>query len=234
MPHVGRVQHFSLSEAVRHVATADGRRLERLVINCGAPTIYSNVEDTKDVDTFRELARIIVGQQLAGASAKSIWARFVKSFDDDASLVKPEAVLACDKESLRSSAGLSKAKVNSIFDLALHYERGDLSDRVLLDPSLSAAELHVKLTAVKGIGPWSAHMFQLFQLLQPDIFPTGDLGVRNGIAKAFGLRGAGKNGALDEKRDKEKLEAAMAPFAPYRSLVAWYMWRCVDTPSCLE
>ena len=109
-----------------------------------------------------------------------------------------------------------------------------VSDAVLLDPSLSAAELYAKLTAVKGIGPWSAHMYQMFGLLQPDIFPTGDLGVRNGIKEAFGLRGAGKNGALDEKRDKEKLEAAMAPFAPYRSLAAWYMWRCADTPSFLE
>ena len=234
MPPVGRAQRFRLSDAVRHIAVADGRRLEKVVINCGAPTLYSNVEDTEDVDTFRSLCRIVVGQQLAGAAAKTIWARFLTSLGGDASLITPEAVLASDMEALRSSAGLSNAKARSIFDLAAHYERGDLSDAVLLDPSLSAAELYAKLTAVKGIGPWSAHMYQMFGLLQPDIFPTGDLGVRNGIKEAFGLRGAGKNGALDEKRDKEKLEAAMAPFAPYRSLAAWYMWRCADTPSFLE
>ena len=77
-------------------------------------------------------------------------------------------------------------------------------------------------------------MYQMFELHLPDVFPSGDLGVRNGMQIAFGLRGSGKNGSLDEKKDLEKLLAAMEPYRPYRSLVAWYMWRLVETPSFME
>ena len=64
-------------------------------------------------------------------------------------------------------------------------------------------------------------MYGMFGLQLPDLFPTGDLGVRNGIARAFALRGSGKNGALDEKKDALKLEAAFAPYRPYRSVASW-------------
>ena len=74
----------------------------------------------------------------------------------------------------------------------------------------------------------------MFSLHRPDCFPTGDLGVRNGLARAFGVRGSGKNGALDEKKDKEKLLAAFEPYKPYRSIASWYMWRVVDTPSFMD
>ena len=88
---------------------------------------------------------------------------------------------------MRAGAGLSKAKARAIADLAAHYSRGDLSDAILLDPSLSTDDLSAKLLAVKGVGPWSANMYQMFSLHLPDVFPTGDLGVRNGIAAAFKL-----------------------------------------------
>jgi 3-methyladenine DNA glycosylase/8-oxoguanine DNA glycosylase len=72
---------------------------------------------------------------------------------------------------------------------------GKLSDAILLDPALLAEELSTRLLAVKGIGPWSANMYQMFSLQIPDVFPVGDLGIRTGVAKAFGLKGSGKNGA---------------------------------------
>lgn len=231
-PQVGLVQKFKISDAIRHVAAADGRRLEQLVIKCGVPDHY--LEEAREVDTFRSMSRIIVGQQLAGSAVRAIWAKFTAFFGDDVSAITPEAVLAEDMELLRSSAGLSNAKVKAIFELAAHYQRGALSDAVLLDPFLSDAERSAKLTAVKGVGPWSANMFQLFSLAQPDIFPTGDLGVRNGVAKAFCLRGSGRNGSLDEKKDAEKLAAAMAPYAPFRSYASWLMWRALETPSFME
>lgn len=230
-PPAGHVKAFKISDAVRHIASADGGRLQCVISRCGAPPFYHRDQEGPTGDTFRSLARIIVGQQLAGAAVKAIWAKFLAALDGD---VTPAAVLAQSFEMLRAAAGLSGAKCRAIFDLAAHYEKGSLSDSILLDPELSEADLSSKLLAVKGIGPWSAHMYQMFSLHLPDVFPTGDLGVRNGMAKAFGLRGSAKSGGLDEKKDMEKLLGAMEPYRPYRAVASWYMWRVCETPSFME
>jgi len=230
---VGRAQRWSLGAAVRHVASADGGRLAQVVGRCGAPDVYDG-DEQRSKTTFCALCRIVCGQQLAGSAVKAIWAKFVAALGDDASAVTPSAVLACDLETLRAQAGLSRAKANAISALATHYENGELSDAALCDPALSEAQLSAKLTAVSGIGPWSVNMFSMFFLQRPDVFPTGDLGVRNGVASAFCLRGSGKKGGLDEKKDRERLLAAFAPYEPFRSVASWYMWRVVETPSFLE
>ena len=72
-------------------------------------------------------------------------------------------------------------------------------------------------------------MFLMFHLHRPDLLPLGDLGVRNGIARHFAVKGAGKNGGLDEKKDGARMEQLFAPFAPYRSVATWYMWRALET-----
>jgi DNA-3-methyladenine glycosylase II len=74
----------------------------------------------------------------------------------------------------------------------------------------------------------------MFHLLQPNIFPIGDLGVRGGAQRAFKLAGSGKKGAMDASKDRELLANTFAPFAPYRSIASWYMWRVYDTPSFLD
>ncbi|KAH8096154.1 3-methyladenine DNA glycosylase 8-oxoguanine DNA glycosylase [Aureococcus anophagefferens] len=89
--------------------------------------------------------------------------------------------------------------------------------------------LRSRLCALNGVGPWSCDMYLIFHLKKADVLPLGDLGVRAGAARAFGVRGRGKNGALDMKKDADVLEALFAPYAPYRSLAAYYMWRVVDT-----
>jgi 3-methyladenine DNA glycosylase/8-oxoguanine DNA glycosylase len=76
------------------------------------------------------------------------------------------------------------------------------------------------LTVVRGIGPWTAQMFLLFDLRRLDVWPTGDYGVRAGFARAFGL---------PELPSERKLAALGEPFAPYRSVLAWWCWREVDT-----
>jgi DNA-3-methyladenine glycosylase II len=73
-------------------------------------------------------------------------------------------------------------------------------------------------------------MFLLFYLERPDVLPLGDLGVRKGIAKHFGMRGSGKQGSLCQKKDFDKIVKAVEPFAPYRSLFTYYMWKVADTP----
>ena len=167
-----------------------------------------------------------VGRKLSGT-------RGTASSESSCTLM-PEAFIARTKsneslEELRAAVGLSKAKARALRDLSEFYVSGRLSDQLLMDPALSEDMAIEYLTAVKGIGPWSAHMFLMFHLHRQDLLPLGDLGVRNGIMKHFGVKGCGKNGSLDEKKDKEKMESLFAPFAPYRSMATWYMWRALES-----
>jgi DNA-3-methyladenine glycosylase II len=127
---------------------------------------------------FAALAKSILYQQLAGTAAAAIHARFLAACgaEDDAAL-RPTAVLAVAEATLRG-CGISSAKACYLRDLAAHFADGRLSDEVLLNASSSTAQLHTMLTAVKGIGPWSVTMFEMFFLGNTDILPVGDLGVR--------------------------------------------------------
>lgn len=163
---------------------------------------------------FESLAAAIVYQQLAGAAALTIHGRFVAALGGD---VTPKAVLAAPEESLRG-AGLSRAKLNAIRDLAAKSASGEvpLDDLDLLD----SHEVIERLTRVKGIGPWTAEMFLLFDLRRSDIWPVGDLGVRNGLGRVLG-------------RETPPTPAEMAligtGYRPWRSAVAWYCWRALET-----
>ena len=114
--------------------------------------------------------------------------------------------------------GLSRAKLASIRDLAEHASDG----RVVLERigRLSDDDVIEHLTAVRGIGPWTAQMFLMFTLHRLDVWPTGDLGVRIGFAKAWGLA---------ERPTPGELEVLGEPYRPDRSVVAWYCWRAADT-----
>jgi DNA-3-methyladenine glycosylase II len=163
---------------------------------------------------FAELARMICYQQLAGRAAAAIHGRFELLFDGEPS---PEAVLARSDDELRG-VGLSAAKVASIRDLA----GKTLDGLVELDRMGRLADDTVvrELTLVRGIGEWTAHMFLMFQLGRLDVWPTLDLGVRNGYGRIFGV---------DPAPTAKELAPLGDPFRPYRSLVAWYCWRAVDT-----
>lgn len=163
---------------------------------------------------FEQLARDIAFQQLAGRAASTIWGR-VRALVPGA--FTPEAVLSLPPDELRG-AGLSRAKTLSIIDLAEHVADG----RVALERigRSSDAEVLEHLTAVRGIGPWTAHMFLLFSLQRLDVWPTGDLGVRVGFGKAWGL---------PTPPTPVELELLGEPYRPWRSVVAWYCWRAADT-----
>ena len=167
-----------------------------------------------DPDPFASLARAIIFQQLAGKAASSIHRRFVALLDGE---VHPAAVLAADPEQIRA-AGLSGAKRDAVLDLARHATEG-LLDLTALD-ALNDADLTRRLCRVRGIGPWTAQMFLLFELGRLDVWPTGDLAVRRGFARAFELPEAPTSRELDPMGD---------PFRPHRSIVAWYCWRVLDT-----
>ena len=163
---------------------------------------------------FEALASSIAYQQLAGRAAATIWGRVL---DAVGTPFTPEAVLATDPAALRS-AGLSGAKTTALLDLAAHASDGTVRlDRIA---RLSDAEVVEHLTVVRGIGPWTAQMFLMFDLRRLDVWPTGDYGVRAGFAKAFGM---------DILPTEKELAVLGEPYAPYRSVVSWWCWRETDT-----
>ncbi|MEJ2502754.1 MAG: DNA-3-methyladenine glycosylase 2 family protein [Gemmatimonadota bacterium] len=163
---------------------------------------------------FASLAAAIVYQQLAGAAAVTIHGRFVEAVQGD---VTPESVLNTAEPALRG-AGLSRAKLGAIRDLAEKARSGEipLDDLEHLDDETIVRHL----TRVRGIGPWTARMYLLFDLRRPDVWPVGDLGVRTGLARVLGL---------DTPPTARETEWAGIGYRPWRSAVAWYCWRAADT-----
>lgn len=164
-------------------------------------------------DAFQSLAAAIVYQQLAGAAALTIHRRFVEALGGE---VTPEGVLAAPEAALRG-AGLSRAKLAAIRDLAARSASGEvpLDDLDALDDD----EVVARLTRVRGIGPWTAEMFLMFDLGRPDVWPTGDLGVRNGLGRVLGW--------ASPPTPKQTALIGIG-YRPWRSAVAWYCWRAVE------
>ncbi|HVN52162.1 MAG TPA: hypothetical protein VMT43_12045 [Acidimicrobiales bacterium] len=166
---------------------------------------------------FEDLAESIAYQQLAGKAAATIWGRFRALYDPGP--LDAEEVLATPVDSLRA-AGLSGAKTAAVLDLARHVADGTLTlERA---GRMSDDEVVAQLVQVRGIGPWTAHMFLIFTLQRLDVWPTGDYGVRTGYGLAYGLREAPAPAALEELGER---------FRPYRSVAAWYCWRVLDSPA---
>jgi DNA-3-methyladenine glycosylase II len=167
----------------------------------------------KDPDgAFGSLVRAIVYQQLAGRAAAAIHGR-VRALVPGP--LTAEAVLALPDEALRA-AGLSAAKTASVRDLATRTAAGELP--LARISRLPDAEIVTRLSEVRGIGRWTAEMFLLFELRRPDVWPTGDLGVRNGWGLAHGLA---------SPPSPAELAAAGEPLRPLRSVAAWYCWQAV-------
>jgi DNA-3-methyladenine glycosylase II len=163
---------------------------------------------------FASVVRAITFQQLAGAAARAIHGRVVALLGE----VTPERLLSTSIEDLRA-AGLSMNKAASLHDLATKALDGTIS----LDPRSLArrddADIVARLSTVRGIGKWSAEMFLMFQLRRLDVWPTGDLGVRKGYARAWEV----------EVPTPKQLELLGEPYHPYRSIVAWYCWQVMST-----
>jgi len=191
-----------------HLAGTDPR-FAALIARAGPPALHEPRSSA-----FEALARSIVFQQLAGAAASTIWGRFRALVPGP---LPPEAVLALDEAELRA-AGLSGAKASAIRDLAVKAMDGTLPLRNLW--RLEDDEVIERLVVVRGIGPWTAQMFLMFQLRRPDVWPLGDLGVRKGYQLTFDL---------PEMPTPDELLAHGEQFRPHRSTAAWYFWRAVDT-----
>jgi DNA-3-methyladenine glycosylase II len=169
----------------------------------------------RPTDHYGTLVRSIVGQQLSTKAAASIYNRLLDRFGGRAPT--PDEVLADDPDELRSAAGLSHAKVRYLRSLAEHVLDGSLRlDRL---PDLPDDEVIAELTAVKGIGEWSAHMFLMFHLRRPDVLPVGDLGIRRAVKIDYGL---------PELPTPAELTEIAEPWRPHRTLACIYLWRSLQ------
>ncbi|MGC8499521.1 MAG: DNA-3-methyladenine glycosylase family protein [Acidimicrobiales bacterium] len=164
---------------------------------------------------FAALVESITYQMLAGSAAAAIHGRLVGLLDGE---VSPALVAAAGVDRLRG-AGLTRTKAVAMTELA----RATLEGRIRPERHgrLSDEEVIAEVTQVPGIGPWTGHMYLLFDLARPDVWPTGDYGVRAGWSRIHGL---------DEPVPPRELGTAGFPFAGYRSTVAWYCWRALESP----
>ena len=164
------------------------------------------------------LVRSVVFQQLSGKAATTIHGRWRALFDP-ARYPQPHEIASMPEASMRG-AGLSRQKVSYLRDLAANVMNGELRLDEL--EALTDDEILREVTKVKGFGRWSAEMFLLFHLGRLDVWPTGDLAIRKALCLLHGL-------AREPK--PVELEALGEQYRPYRSVVSWYLWRSLDTPT---
>jgi DNA-3-methyladenine glycosylase II len=187
--------------------------MDRLIEEHGA-IVRRELREEARGDAYGALLRSIVGQQLSTKAARTIYGRMLELFDGHAPT--PKQLLAADPDQIRA-AGLSRPKINYLRDLAQHVEDGTLELERL--DELSDEKIIEELTAVKGIGEWSAHMFLMFHLGRPDVLPVGDQGIRNAVKTQYRLR---------KVPDAKRLEKIGKPWRPYRTLACLYLWSSLD------
>lgn len=165
---------------------------------------------------FNALARAIVYQQLSGKAASTIHGRFADLFPDGRPTA--QATLGLPIETLRA-AGLSRNKALAVRDLAEKSVDGRLREQGELSRLDDAAVID-HLCQVRGIGPWTAQMFLIFNLGRPDVMPAADLGVQKGVQAIYRMR---------RLPAPEQVLKRTRHLAPYRSAASWYFWRAADT-----
>ena len=168
-------------------------------------------------DLYLALLRAIVSQQISTKAAAAIWKRFQALFPPEG-YPEPRDLLTRSEDELRA-AGLSRQKAGYLRAIAEYNERGLLDYAHLTSLSEEAFTQH--LTAIRGVGRWTAQMLQMFALDQPDVFSEGDLGVQNAMRRLYHLPETGR--ALQ----KRMLRIA-EPWRPYRSLACKYLWQSLD------
>ena len=192
-------------EACKHLMKKD-RVMKRLI-----PQFKDTALQTRG-NAFVTLARSIVGQQISVKAAQTVWDRFASLTQQ----MTPKRVLKLKVDDMRA-AGLSARKVEYLVDLAVHFDTHQL--RVNQWADLPDEDIIAELTAVRGIGRWTAEMFLIFHLNRPNVLPLDDVGLINGISRNY------FSGEAVSRSDAREVAAA---WAPYCSVATWYIWRSLD------
>ncbi|HTT63850.1 MAG TPA: hypothetical protein VMG35_18485 [Bryobacteraceae bacterium] len=196
-----------MRKAIRHLQAADPV-LSGIIQRVGAYRIAFREPG------FETLVKSIVYQQLSGRVAQVIFERLVAAVPGR--LLTPAGILALRPARMRA-LGLSKQKTAYIRDLA-RLTRDGIVDFGKM-PSLPDEEVIAELTKVKGVGLWTAHMFLIFALRRTNVLPSGDLGIRAAIRKAYGLAELPKPGEIEILGER---------WHPYCTVAAWYLWRSLE------
>jgi len=190
-----------LDAALTALGKADPRFVA-LLASAGRPPLR------RRTDGFAGLAAIIVAQQLSTASANAIWGRLAAAFDP----LAPAAILRARPARL-ARLGLSAPKIRALKAIARAVTRGDLALAALGE--LAAEEAHAALTAVHGIGPWTADIYLLSCLGHADAWPAGDLALQEAARIAF---------ALPARPTAKEMQALADPWRPWRAAAARILW----------
>jgi DNA-3-methyladenine glycosylase II len=177
-------------------------RFADLIARAGRPPLR------RRADGFAGLVAIIVAQQLSTASANAIWGRLAAAFDP----LDPAAILRARPARL-ARLGLSAPKIRALKKIARAVDRGDLALAALGE--LAAEDAHAALTAVHGIGPWTADIYLLSCLGHADAWPAGDLALQEAARVAFGL---------PSRPTAKELQAMAEPWRPWRAAAARILW----------
>jgi 3-methyladenine DNA glycosylase/8-oxoguanine DNA glycosylase len=209
-----RAVRYDLGQALQHLEQADPR-FARWIHRVGPCAIQ-----LRALEPFEGLLGSILHQQLAGAAAAKIQARFLDLFADQKRRPTPARLLELPDDALRG-AGLSRNKLAAMRDLAIRAAQGEVPRRSVL---LRWPEERIveRLTAVRGIGRWTVEMLLIFNLGFPDVLPLDDYGVRQGFVRAFG------GDLADRKRLVGRMVRRGERWRPYRSVASWYLWRIAE------
>jgi DNA-3-methyladenine glycosylase II len=168
-------------------------------------------EGEVEMDIFNALVRSIISQQLSLSSARAIYGKFIKLFDE---ILTPDKLIDIDFQDLRNS-GLSGQKANYVKNVAVFFKEKALHK---FDwNSTSDKEVVDLLTQIKGVGVWTAQMLLMFSLDRLDVFPVGDLGIRLGMKKFYGIDSEGKKLFVE-------LENIANKWKPYRTIGSKLIW----------
>lgn len=199
--HIRFDSQSDLEEAMQALVTQDPR-LKPILAQTGMPALRQREPG------FAGLAHIVCGQQLSTASAAAIWARLSAAFDP------------FDHETIRKARadrlgrlGLSAAKIKTLKFIAKELSADRLNLDVLANEDVDAA--HNALTALHGIGPWTADIYLLFCLGHGDAWPAGDLAVQEAVKIGLGLK---------ERPTAKQMAPLAEPWRPYRGAAAHLWW----------
>ncbi len=193
------------SQATRALARKDPVMADLIRAYPGA-TLFSRG------DPFQTLFRSIVGQQISVKAADSVWARVCAAVE----AITPAGVYAQEIDALRA-CGLSQRKAEYARDLAAHFVHGRIHARDW--PDMPDEAVIAELTAVRGIGRWTAEMFLIFNLMRPDVFPVDDIGLQKAVWQHY---------FSGEKQPLSLLRAQGEQWGPWRTVATWYLWRSLD------
>ena len=204
MPHRAAVRHLKRSDPV----------MRRIIARVGPCRLAERLH----TNHLRALVAAIIAQQISWPAARTVEQRFCALYGCDSTnrrsrFPAPKKILATPVRRLRA-VGLSRQKVRYIRDIAARAANGALPLHRL--GRMKDQAIMERLTAVKGIGRWTAEIFMMFSLGRPDMFPVDDLGLQHAVRLAYGLRRM--------PSEKKMLELGEA-WRPHRSVASWYLWR---------